>query len=569
MSRGFAWAAFVAGLIAALALSVGAYLLATYSWDQVVGYVSPYAKEKLPAAEVPALPEGRASQVASTTVLVIVDGLREDASRRMESLNRLRGYGSDLTLVAPQPSLSYPDWTTLLSGAPPYVSGVTTNWFEGSVPVETLVDTAVRSDASLVVVGPEDLETLYRANRATAEFLRSYPTTEYASSQLVDEAIKLIGRVRPRLAIVHLPDVDNAGHRSGGDSKDYEETVAKVDVDLRRLIEGVQAEGVAFVITADHGHIDHGGHGGGEGAVTRVPGVFLGTGVSMGQGNALQEDVAATVAVLSGIPVPRHSKGDAITSVVATSTSAPGIREAWRQRLRFAESYVDLVLGPTGESASQTWVEGVHGEAITAFMDDADAARLAYDRRGRIWLGLAGLGGALLIVLAVGIASWRALVAALAGALVYGITYNFLYFGVHGYRWSLSAFNEETMVQAFFNGRMAEAALSGLIGVTAAAVVYPLLRRHPKPPQGRFLPGWLSLAPATVLVIMAGLLIQVSWFVWAWGIDPVWRLPDFRWALKYDLDLIQMTALSVAALLGPVVTYVVGRYHPRVRRSAA
>ena len=37
----------------------------------------------------------------------------------------------DLTLLAPQPSLSFPDWTTLLSGAPPYISGVTTNWFEG------------------------------------------------------------------------------------------------------------------------------------------------------------------------------------------------------------------------------------------------------------------------------------------------------------------------------------------------------------------------------------------------------------------------------------------------------
>ena len=39
------------------------------------------------------------------------------------------------------------------------------------------------------------------------------------------------------------------------------------------------------------------------------------------------------------------------------------------------------------------------------------------------------------------------------------------------------------------------------------------------------------------------------------------------WAFKADLDMVQATALGAAALLAPLVTYLVGRYHPRVARG--
>jgi hypothetical protein len=125
-------------------------------------------------------------------------------------------------------------------------------------------------------------------------------------------------------------------------------------------------------------------------------------------------------------------------------------------------------------------------------------------------------------------------------------------------------------VETFFNIRMAEAALAGLVAVGVAAAVYPYLRASVKGPRtAGYLGGWLALAPAVVLVIQMTLAAQVAWFVWAYGAEIVWALPDFKWAFKYDLDLIQMTALAAAAVLGPLVTYLVGRYHPKVRVSAA
>jgi hypothetical protein len=196
----------------------------------------------------------------------------------------------------------------------------------------------------------------------------------------------------------------------------------------------------------------------------------------------------------------------------------------------------------------------------------ARATRLAVERRGRLPVSLAIFGAVVLAIAIIGFVSWRALVASLGGAITYFVLYNTLFFGVHHYLWSLSAFNTETQVKAFMNGRMVEAAISALVGVAVAAIVYPYLRRVGWGPQDRgYLGGWLALAPATLLVILAALALQVGWFLWMWGASITWILPDFKWAFKYDLDLVQMTAVGAAVLLAPIVSYLIGRYHPRVR----
>ncbi len=554
------WLAFVVVVVVCVAAAYGAYTLANYSWNGVVDYASPYAALKVPQA-------ASGTQLATTTVLVIIDGLGDATSRQLDGLQRLRQYGTDLTLLAPQPSLSFPDWTTLLSGDPPYVSGVTTNWFTGKVPVETLLDSARTAGVSTVVVGPEEMAELYGADKATASFLRSYPTTFYASTGLVDQAVALIQHVKPRLAVLHLPDVDNAGHRSGGSSSDYLNTAKKVDADIERLVQALQGS-VVFVITADHGHIDSGGHGGGESVVVEVPGVLFGEGVALGRADAAQEDVAPTVAVLAGIPVPRFSKGEVLESVLA-SAGAEQLRPAWSERLRFADDYVAYVLGPTGQTSDVRFAEDAHGAAVTQFMNDADATRLAFDRQSRLWSGLAAVAVCLAVLAAIGLVSWRALVAALAGTLTYYAVYNLLYFVVHGYGWSLSAFNEETMVRAFFNGRMVEAAVATLIAAAVGAFVYPWFRAHAQGPSGSYLSRWLTLGPVTALTILATLGIQVAVFVWGWGVTPTWNLPNLFWGFKYDLDLIQATAVGAVAIVASLLTYLIGRYHPKTRRLPA
>ncbi len=562
-ARKLAWVAGLVALVLCLATAYGAYVLAGYSWDQVVSYESPFAEPTRPWDE--AVAEGMvASREASDSprlILIIVDGLRlSESETLMSSVNTLRGYGSDMVAVTPQPSLSYPTWTTILSGAPPDISGVTTNWFEGEVPVETIIDVALAEGMTTVVVGPDSFDELYGAGRAQGSYFEPWSEDRYMSTGFVGAAIELIEQEDPQLVVVHLPDADETAHQFGPNSDEYDEVVARIDTDISRLVGVAQDDRTTFVITADHGHIDGGGHGGWENAVTRVPAVFVGPNASLDSGQIEQVDIAATASVALGLRPPRNSAGKVREEVLGSSPEAVASGEV--QYREQAERYLEALEGSTSRlGGARTY------EAIDVVLIEAQDARLAADRSARLPIALAMAAVALIAIILVGAFSWRALAAAGAGALGYYAMYNVLYFIVHGHEWSLSAFNTEDYVEMFFNIRLGEAAISGIVAVFVAAAVYPLLRQDPKGARGTYLGGWLALGPAVVLVIQATLTLQVAWFIYQWGADVVWRLPDLKWGFKYDLDLIQITALGAAALLSPLVTFLVGRYHPRVRAA--
>jgi len=571
------WAFFAVGTIACLATAYGAYSLAGYSWDQVVSYRSPYIRPLEtpdatlttvyvpPGLESSDIPEpGKA--LSERVVLVIVDGMRDDISRTaMPSLETLRGYGSDLQLTAPQPSLSFPNWTTILTGAPQTISGVTTNWYATRVFAPSIMDVVAGAGKTVAVVGPTDFADLYGVKPGPTVSLRPWPKGGYLSGTLVDDALKISKESSPALLVVHLPDLDEAGHSYGGASDEYREVARKIDADISRLITALQSDRTTFVVVADHGHIDTGGHGGWEDEVTSVPGVLAGAAVAMGTGTANLDQIASTIAVLEGVRPPTYAAGTAIRSALSTDSPSVFLADTQHHRL-FVANYVEIASqGTTPAAAMLERHPDVAGMDKAA--EKARDARLYVERTQRAPYALAVVACVLAVVIILGVVTWRALAAATVGMAVYYAVYNALFFLVHGYLWSLSAFNTETQVSAFMNGRMAEAIVAAVLGVAVAAVVYPFLRTYPHGPGERgFLSGWLALAPATVLVIQGTLALQVAWYYWYWGLSITWILPDFKWAFKADLDMVQMTALGAAAILAPLVTYLIGRFHPRVRQ---
>lgn len=575
LARRLAWVAGFLAIVLGLTAAGGAYFLAQYSWDQVVSYRSPYADYDRSWVSQPAAGQASAEATPSAPhrlVLVVIDGLTLEASQQeMGSLNTLRQYGADLVAITPQPSLSYPTWTNILSGAPPQTSAVTTNWFEEPVPVETIFDVAVRAGLRIAVSGPDDLATLFLSDYISLEgtggaeprirsYLAPWDDDGYVASRYVDEAVALADRYEPQLLVVHLPDTDEAAHDYGADSGEYREIVGRIDRDVARLVENLQDDRTTFVITADHGHVDAGGHGGWEPEATRVPVVFVGRGVaSLTNETVSQSDIAPTVAALLGVEMPRHADGRVLPSVLTEGDGA--VRASERQRRAFSERYVSVV-----SSDAVAIPASASGDQIDAAREAVTASREKSEQQDRLPIA-AGLAGACLLALIVVFAtSWRAGISATLGTVAYYAVYNGAYFLLHGHAWSLSAFNTEENLSAFFNLRMIEAAAAALVAVAVAALVYPLLRAEPKGPRRGYLGGWLALGPATVLTIQATIGIQIAWFLWWWGAKVTWRLPDLGWGFKYDLDLIQVTALGAAMVLAPLVSYGVGRLHPKVRR---
>lgn len=84
---------------------------------------------------------------------------------------------------------------------------------------------------------------------------------------VVDEICGLFRNgYKPTLMFVQIDDIDHAGHTYGGQTPEYEAAVKKADKHLGMLFDAINASGgmedALFMLVADHGEENGGGHGG-------------------------------------------------------------------------------------------------------------------------------------------------------------------------------------------------------------------------------------------------------------------------------------------------------------------
>jgi len=519
----------------------------------VAAYRSPFVTPLPRGAGGPAL--------ARRVVLVVVDGLRLDASRTMATLNALRERGADFTAWTGEPSLSYPGWTVIGSGATQEVSAVTTNWYEGPVPVDHLFASAASArlrtgiaggpgwatlfgavDARVLVKDPEDYADLAAAHRTSAD------ATEGALDLLAQDV---------QLLLLHLPAVDIVGHGFGGASPQYAEAVRRTDDHLARLLQAVDLAETTVIVTADHGHTDAGGHGGWEPVVKRVPLVLAGAGVRRGvQGHDVrQADIAPTVAALLGIPIPSHSQGRPLVEALDGDLST--LPRRWAEQQRNFYGYVAGFLGhqPLASLFTDARLRALHDDGpdgIVALADEiageyaaGRALRLERERRRRLPIAV-GVAFIPLIYLALHGRKRVLLPAAFGAAAFFAVDYGLFF--ARGYSFSLSVFNSESLIQQFFQRRLSDAA----IAVFAGALLAGLLTA-----RGRMGDAARAGLDTGILVAYA-LLLQVLFFFWQWDLSFAWYLPDLRAGFKYYLDLLKMVPVGILAP-GYVLIAVVGR----------
>lgn len=93
------------------------------------------ALAQLPVVDAPGTP-----RLSQRVVLAIVDGLRVDVSRELPFLTELRARGVDAVAASQYPTWSRPNYVNLLTGVPPISSGVRTNRYGISVPLDSIMD---------------------------------------------------------------------------------------------------------------------------------------------------------------------------------------------------------------------------------------------------------------------------------------------------------------------------------------------------------------------------------------------------------------------------------------------
>ena len=528
-----------------------------------IHYQTPFALPPAPARTGPPL--------SRQVVLVLVDGLGLAGARSLPFLGELRARGADYDCHIGEPSLSLPGRAVMLSGAWQEVNGQPTNYDPRPLRVEHAFTVARRQGlATALAAGGNGLRLFAPALSRPVVYPDdpvSAPFAAYVAAQgrQAQEGRALLGELRgqPALVMIELHAVDESGHGWGGASDEYRRAATEADEAIRSFASALDLDRDTLVVTADHGHVGIGGHGGPEDEVLHVPLVLAGAGIRAGaRGAARQVDVAPTLSTLLGLAIPSSNQGRPLLDALALDPPrrAEALSAVLAQREQFVAGYVRTLAslhGAAPAGAAETTGTVTPGPAAGeagafARLDALDAREArtkwewrARERRARVrpavllvltpvvlWAALAGLG------IVRGGETRRALLVAAAGLTLYHLALPVL-----GLRYSLTAVNKDEWLPAFFRKDMALG-----LAVCGAVIVAGAWRERRRQGAGLF-----DLARYAWLVTAAfcfAFVVKVAVVYWAQGAMSRWTIANMRWGFAFYLDILVLMAVG---LLSPLM----------------
>ena len=526
----------LAGILACLLIAGGAYIWTSELMDSLYAYRSPlHATAPQPGQPVSAA-------LTRRVVFVLIDALREDTSLRSEVmpfLSDLRDRGARATMHSRPPSYSQPGYTTLLTGVWPDLNdGHMVNVDYADIRRFThddLFSAAHRAGLRTAVSGYHWFEKMIPPAAVDASFYT--PGEDAAADRAVtDAALPWLRDGGYRLTLIHLDQVDCAGHHEGGPRDPRWDAAARRADDLLREIAGtLDLTKDTLFVCSDHGQIDGGGHGGQDPITLVEPWVLMGAGIKPGRYADVQMvDVAPTLAVLLGANLPASAQGRPQTEMLALSAErlAAVERATAGQQAALTQAYSAAIGRPVAAGAAGNVVA-----ATQAAMDAARAGRLTAERlpRGVVAAILALIPAAILYRKRGRTMAWL-----LGGAVLYVGLFNLRYAVLSGRTYSLSS-------AASANELILYGAITAAVALVISWLVVALgLRPWQGGPRGA---AELSLAFALTVIYLLSLPILTGFALD--GLLVGWTLPDFG---RMFLAFLSGLQVLVVAFLGIVLT---------------
>jgi len=526
-------------VIICLLLAGLAYTLATAMMNSLYAYRSPL-HDRAPAPGQPLKP-ANGDPVTRRVVIVLIDALREDTSRNSQAmpfLNSLRQKGASATVHSRPPSYSAPSYSVLLTGAWPDVSdGPAMNQDYAEMPTWTqdnLFSAAHRSGLKTAVSGFNWFERLIPQKDVDASFYTPLEDRE-ADRQVVNAAMPWLQQGDYQLVLIHLDQVDFAGHHEGGpDDPRWLDAAKRADKHLQDIASTLDLSKDTLLVISDHGQIDQGGHGGTEAVVLTEPFVLAGAGVIPGHYADLEQvDVAPTLSVLLGLNVLASSQGHVRSEMLALPpdvvAALPGALQA--QQSQLLKAYQSVIGYPVNPKPAGDIVA-----ATQVALEKSRQQRLNTERLPRAILAL---------VLAVLPLVWlvktrrRELVWLLIAALLYIILYNIRYAVLDGRHYTLSSVISASDIFVY---SAVTAAIAMLISWLILSFRLGGFRQPPA--QASLLTLDWTL---TTIYLLA---LPVLWSFILNGPLISWTLPDFP---SMFLGFVSLVQLMLVAVIGVVL----------------
>jgi hypothetical protein len=488
----------------------------------------------------PAPGQALGNPLTQRLVYVIVDALRDDTSQKAEVmpfLNELRTQSAWATVHSRTPSYSDPGWTALMTGAWPDINdGPVMNAPYEDTPTWTqdnLFSAAHRYGLKTAVSGFDWWQKLIPQADVDASFYTKGEDQD-ADRQVVNAALPWLKSGEYALVLIHLDQVDYAGHHEGGARDPRWDAAAKrADDLLREIAANLDLKRDTLLIVSDHGQIDRGGHGGQEKVTLVEPLVMAGAGVRPGKYPIIQQvDIAPTAAALLGTNLPATAQGLVQTAMLELSTEQQTrITEAQlSQKTTLAGDYLKAI----GSAANIKPAPG-SSEALVQAMNKAEAGRLRRERLPRYALAI------LLAVLPTILLTWKkgkTIGWLAAAALLYLALFHGRYALLAGRSYSLSSVESPKDI-IVFTAVTAAAAL--VIAWLAMAFILHIFKKAPRQS--------VEITLGLVLFILYLLALPILWSFALNGALVTWSLPDLASMFMGFLSILQCMVVAAVGLI--------------------
>jgi hypothetical protein len=525
----------IVGVIICLVVAAGAYFHATGVMDSLFVYRSPLHND-------PPVPgQALGSPLTHRVVFVLIDALRDDTSHDtavMPFLNELRIQGAWATVHSRMPSFSDPGWTTLMTGAWPDINdGPALNTEYENTPTWTqdnIFSAAHRAGLKTAFSGYYWWEKLVPRESVDSYF----PTAgedQIADREVVDASLPWIKSDEYQFILIHIDQVDFAGHHEGGpQSPDWDAAATRSDELLKEIVANLDLINDTVIVVSDHGQIDQGGHGGPEAINLVEPIVMAGAGVKPGQYPDIQQvDVAPTISALLGLNIPASAQGVVLTDILNLNSNQKADIEKVQltQKIQLEKVYLNAI-GVTSEIKPSNSVS-----EILAVMDNARAKRLNAERLPRIgWVILLALVPAFILFYKRNkTLAWLA-----GGAVIYLIVFNFRYAFLAKRTYSLSSI-------ASANDLILFTGLTAALALLIAWLVTSIGLRSFKNSASQAAGHTLGLVFLTLYVLSLPVL-------WSYGMNggvSSWTLPNM---VSRFLEVLFTLQGLVVAVVGVILT---------------
>jgi len=336
--------------------------------------------------------------------------------------------------------------------------------------------------------------------------------------------------------LIHIDQVDYAGHHEGGpQSPNWDAAATRSDDLLKQIVATLDLKQDTVLVTSDHGQIDRGGHGGQDPIVLLEPFVLTGAGVKAGQYPDIQQaDDAPTVAALLGLNIPATAQGVVQTAMLNLEPAQlVNINTALAaQKLQLLTAYQKAI----GYSASFQPDPKSVPDLVRA-MDQAKANRLNAERIPRFVLAI------ILALIPAVILVWkrsRKIAWLLGGAILYIVLFNFGYAVLAGRTYSLSSV-ASSMDIILFTAETAAIAL--ILAWLALAFILKWFKSTRRAGAENTL--------AFILTVLYLLALPVLWSYAINGALVTWTTPEMASMFMGFLSILQGL---IAAVIGLILT---------------